>query len=169
MPRTTAVIQIDDKSGQSSRVELTLNDTLSGFTNLNAIASELDALVDEIKGITVGAVRYNTISIKFDEDVTAAAGGSRELKWLVTYRDDSPFLDVANTISNPGFGRLYSVTIPTVDETLIPSGSELVDLAAAPWADFVTDFEQVVRAPSNRSAANPVITVVSIRKVGRNI
>lgn len=169
MPKTTATILVEDKSGQKSTIELTLNDVLGGFTNLNAIAGELDALVDEIKNVTAGAVRYNTISIRFDEDVAAAANGSRELKWLVTYRDDSAFLDAANTISNPGFGRLYSVTIPTVDEGLIPAGQEQVNLTAAPWDAFVADFETVVRAPSNRSAANPVIKVVSIRKVGRNI
>lgn len=169
MPRTTATVTIEDKSGQPGKVELTLNDTLAGFTNLNTIASELDALVDEIKGVISGAVRYNTITIRFDEDVTATAGGSRELKWLITYRDDTPFLDAVNTISNPGFGRLYSVTLPTVDEALIPAGSETVNLTAAPWNNFIADFEQVVRAPSNRSAANPVIKVVSIRKVGRNI
>lgn len=169
MPKTLASVKIEDKSGQFSTITFTVNDTLAGFTNLNTIATEMDTLVERIKDVTVGAVRTNTISIKFDEDVAAVPDGSRELKWLVTYRDETQFLDAANLISNPGFGKLFSYEIPTADENLIPLGEEDVDLTEAPWTNFVTAFEQVVRSPFNRSAANPVINVLSIRKVGRNI
>jgi len=82
------------------------------------------------------------------------AFAQRELKWLVTYADDTT-------------GKEYQVEIGTALPTdNVTAGTDYADLTATDIAAFVTAFEAFARAPDDLTHT---VTVTSIRLVGRNI
>lgn len=90
-----------------------------------------------------------------------------ESAWLVTYEDDLDFFDApTNAIPNEGFGRLFTMTIPTAEiatATRLIANSDEANLAEAGMAAFVTAFENSVHSPYGGT-----VNVIKITHVGRN-
>lgn len=109
------------------------------------------------------ALQVQRISQTLPSDPTA----QREFKWVVTYEDNTEFLDApTNTVPNPGYKKPFDVEIPTADVagTTMTPNTDLVDLTVAPIPAFIIAFEALVKSPYG-GAAN----VLQIRLAGRNI
>jgi len=68
--------------------------------NYDARRAALDTLKGVMGNISLGEVRFVNLNIKTTESVVEVTdeNAQRERKWLVTYRDNTEFLDVADTI-----------------------------------------------------------------------
>lgn len=160
-----ATISIEDYDHEKSGTSLNIGPIT--VLNFVAVRDAIDDLKLALPGIIMGEIRQTTIAEKFSEstaDVTSQQA-QRETKWLVTYRDVTQFLDVANTINNAGYGNLSSVEIPTADLALLSGNSDTLDLTLGAVAAFVTAFEAIQNSPTGGDE----IEVVSIRHVGRNL
>lgn len=134
--------------------------------NFNAKRAALDTLKGVMGNISLGEVRRINLTISTAESVAEVTdtNAQRERKWLVTYRDNTEFLDVADTIENTGFGKLYNVEVPCADLALLDQQSDDLDLAATGVAAWITAFEAVQNSPSGGNE----IEVISIKHVGRS-
>lgn len=174
MPQSIASIVIEDYNGEKSACKPNLQDMDGAGTLFGSIAQDLDEIKDAILTVITGEVRYAQLSLKYPESASAVTDvqAAREGKWLVTYRDDTEYLDGANTINNPGYGQLFSFEIACADRTLLSNNQDEADLAEVTvWAPFVAAMEPNIRSPYNRSAGagvTPTNTIVSVKYVGRN-
>jgi len=80
----------------------------------------------------------------------------REMKWLVTYEGDVS-------------GKIFQVELGcagyTVAGLLVPN-TDLADLTAVQWTNYITAFEAFVKSPDDPTEA---VSFLSARLVGRNI
>lgn len=138
--------------------------------SLPDLLTEVGALRTAIEGITLGVVSDESLSV-FNTNLSNTPPASPlaqiESAWLVTYEDNLPFFDdPVNAIPNEGFGRLFTLTIPTAEIAtagrLAPNSDEAV-LTETGIAAFITAFEETARSPYGGT-----VNVVSIRHVGRN-
>lgn len=138
--------------------------------SLPGLLTEVGALRTAIDGITLGTVADESLSV-FNTNLSNTPPASPlaqvESAWLVTYEDSLPFFDdPVNAIPNEGFGRLFTLTIPTADIAaagrLAPNSDSAV-LTETGIAAFVTAFENTARSPYGGT-----VNVVSIKHVGRN-
>lgn len=168
MPNT-ATFTFEDYSKEKSGVSVNIGPLTAA--NFAAKRAAIDALGDALPGITRGAHRKTSISEQFiiDTAVVTDQIAQRETKWLVTYRDNTDFYDVANTIANVGFGQLYSVEVPTADPSLLAQGSDVLDINPATRLPAVTDFINAFQAVQNSPTGGNEIAVVEIRLVGRSL
>lgn len=143
----------------------------------NVTAVSLPGLLTEISNFRA-AVDGICLGVQSDEALRAYANdlsntpptdanAQIERAWLVTFEDNLPFFDdPVNSIPNEGFGRLFTVTIPTADIAaagrLAPNSDEAV-LTESGMAAFVTAFEAMARSPYGGT-----VNVISVRHVGRN-
>lgn len=164
MPQNQASFTIEDYDGEKATMSLNIGPLTAA--NFTARRAALDTLKTKTQALIAGRLRKTSITEQFAEDAAAVSDptAQRESKFLVTYRDVTQFLDVANTINNVGFGNLYSVEIPAANMTLLSSNSDLLDLGVTEVAEWVTAFEAVQNSPTGGNE----IDVVSIRHVGRN-
>ena len=174
MPLSNGNIMIEDFNGETSTVNINLQDMDALGTAYGTITQDMDEIKDGVIALIRGVVRDTGVSFKYLEsgddvdDVEAA----REGKWLVTYIDNTPFLFTGNTSPNPGYGRRFSFEIPTANRTLLPLNKDELDLADPDIAAAVALIEPNIRSPYNRSASGgivPVNVIVSIKYVGRNV
>src|SRR5512134_386125 len=125
--------------------------------NYDAQVTLITSLRGAMDAITLGTQKkYQIIAADniLSNTPPVNAFAQRELKWLVTYADDTS-------------GKEYQVEIGTAEPTgRITAGSDYADLAQAEIAAFVTAFEAFARAPDDLTHT---VTVTSIRLVGRNI
>jgi len=169
MPQNTATFAIEDydypvnKKRSSSSVNIGPL-TAANFTAKRAAVNTLEAA---IQGLILGELRKTTISENFaiSSNPVSDPNAQRGVKWLVTYRDDTQFLDVGNTINNVGFGNLYDLEIPCADPNLLANNDDTLDLAGTEAAAFVTAFEAIQNSPTGGNTC----TVVSIRLVQRTL
>lgn len=162
----SASLTLEDFDGEKSTTQLNPGPLTS--VNYDAKRAALDSLKSAVSGITLGEMRATSFTIKTGEstDPVTDPQAQREAKWLVTYRDNTEFLDVGDTIENTGFGNLYSVEIPTADLDLLENNSDSLVLDdGGVVAAFVTAFEAFQNSPTGGNE----ISVVSIRHVGRSI
>lgn len=138
--------------------------------SLPGLLTEVGALRAAVEGITLGVVSDEMLQV-FNTNLSNVPPTSplaqRESAWLVTYEDNLPFFDdPINAIPNEGFGRLFTLTIPTAEIAaagrLAPNSDEAV-LTEAGMAAFIAAFETTARSPYGGTT-----NVVSIRHVGRN-
>lgn len=164
MPQNQASFTIEDYDGEKSTMSLNLGPITAA--NFTALRAALDTLKAATQAMIDGRLRKTSITEQFAEDAAAVSvtSAQRESKFLVTYRDVTQFLDVANTINNVGFGNLYSVEIPAAKLSLLSGNTDLLNLADSTVSDFVEAFEAVQNSPTGGNE----IQVVSIRHVGRN-
>lgn len=164
MPQNQASFTIEDYDGEKSTMSLNIGPITAA--NFTARRNALDELKAATQDIIAGELRKTSITEQFAEssDAVTDQTAQRESKWLVTYRDVTQFLDVANTINNVGFGNLYSVEVPAALLSLLAGNSDLLVLTDEPMATWVTKFEAVQNSPTGGNE----IQVVSIRHVGRN-
>lgn len=88
--------------------------------SLPGLLTQVGTLRSAIEGITLGNMAKESLSV-FDTTLNAtpptAQTAQIEKAWLVTYRDTTQFFDApVNAIPNEGYGRLYTMTIPTADD-----------------------------------------------------
>jgi len=137
--------------------------------SLPDLLTEVGALRTAIEGITLGVVSDEALSV-FNTNLSntppADVNAQIERAWLVTYEDNLPFFDdPINAIPNEGFGRLFTLTIPTAD---ISGGRKVANsdegvLTETSMAAFITAFEETARSPYGGT-----VNVVKITHVGRN-
>lgn len=136
--------------------------------------TQVGALRTAIEGITLGVVSDESLAV-FNTNLSNTPPTNPlaqvESAWLVTYEDDLDFFDApTNSIPNEGFGRLFTMTIPTAEiaPTAAPTSrlapnSDFAVLTETGMAAFVTAFEDAVHSPYGGT-----VNVVSIKHVGRN-
>lgn len=138
--------------------------------SLPGLLTEVGDLRTAIEGITLGVVSDERLSV-FETNLANTPPTSPlaqvESAWLVTYEDATAFFDdPVNEIPNEGFGRLFTMTIPTADIAAtgrLAANSDEAVLTETGMAAFVTAFEATARSPYGGA-----VNVVSIRAVGRN-
>lgn len=122
--------------------------------SLPDLLTEVGALRTAVDGITDGVISDESLSV-FNTNLSNAAptdlNSQREHVWIVTYEDNLAFFDdPVNAIPNEGFGRLFTMTIPTADPDVVgrlQANSDLANLAETGMAAFVTAFEETARSP----------------------
>lgn len=134
--------------------------------NYDAKRDALDDLKAVMGNISLGKVRYIALNIKTTEDVAEVTdvNAQRERKWLVTYRDNTEYLDVADTIENVGFGKLFDTEVPCAKLSLLDQHSDDLDLNATGVQAWITAFEAAQNSPTGGNE----IEVISIKHVGRS-
>lgn len=159
--------QVVDYSNEKKSFSLATGEVTSG--TLPGLLTEVGTLRAAIEAITLGNMAKESLSV-FDTNLNAIPPTSQaaqvEKVWIVTYRDVTQFFDSpVNAIPNEGYGRLYTMSIPTADEVNIPllTESDLADLTETAMAAFVTAFENTARSP-----AGGEVEVRTVRFGGRN-
>lgn len=137
--------------------------------SLPGLLTQVGTLRDAISAITLGTMSGEALKV-FDTTLSNARPASelarRETKWLVRYEDNLPFFDdPVNAIPNEGFGKVFTVTIPTADLAgrVIP-GTDMADVTNQEIADFIDAFEATARSPYGGT-----VNVLSLTAVGRNL
>lgn len=127
------------------------------FHDPNGVDALVSALETALTGISeLQTVREEGTSILKTGSDYEAGLGNREDKILITFSDN--VTHSTGTVTVPC--RLPNATLPTMPN------SDLYDItdATGPWPAFVSAFEAIAR-----SKAGNAITVLTARKVGRNI
>ncbi len=123
--------------------------------NIVAQTALLVTLKDALNAISIGQFSKETTTAFRGTPSTVPAGSTlsqRENKYLIRYHD---------SLTN----RKYRGSIPCADLSLLPDGSEFLDLTTGEGADVKAAFEAVIVSPDNTAAA---VVVDSIQFVGRN-
>lgn len=157
-----------DYSREKSSFSIITGDVTA--TSLPGLLTEVGQLRSAIEGITLGVVSDEALrafNTNLSNTPPASPLAQIESAWLVTYEDVTAFFDdPINAIPNEGYGKLFTLTIPTADIAaagrLAPNSDEAV-LTEAGMAAFITAFEQTARTPYGGEA-----NVVSVKFVGRN-
>lgn len=157
-----------DYSREKKSFSLATGEVTAG--TLPGLLTEVGTLRTAIEGITLGVVSDEKLSV-FDTNLANTPPSSPlaqvESAWLVTYEDATEFFDAPiNSIPNEGFGRMFTLTIPTADIAAagrLLANSDEADLAETGMAAFVAAFENTARTPYGGAAS-----VVKITHVGRN-
>jgi len=161
LPQSFAELSINDntlntKTGkpENASFTVTVNDITAG--NIAATLTAWANFKSAVDGIILGVNRKDEIiAVRSGTINTRAASNlaQRENKWLCRYHD------VTNNAN-------YTVSIPTADLSLLPDGSEFLDLAdAGVGAAFKTAWEAMVKSPYDPSHAT---VLDSVQFVGRN-
>jgi hypothetical protein len=137
--------------------------------SLPGLLTEVGDLRSAIEGITLGVVSDESLSV-FNTNLSntppANALAQVESCWLVTYEDNLPFFDdPVNAIPNEGFGRLFTLTIPTAEIAAagrLAPNSDIAVLTEGGMAAFVAAMEATARSPYGGT-----VNVVEVRHVGR--
>lgn len=157
-----------DYSREKASFSFPTGDITAG--TLPGTLTQVGNLRTAIEGITLGVVSDESLAV-FNTNLSNTPPASPlaqiESAWLVTYEDDLDFFDApTNSIPNEGFGRVFTMTIPTADIApagrLAPNSDEAV-LTETAIAAFITAFEDAVHSPYGGT-----VNVISIRHVGRN-
>lgn len=171
---TQGFLSMSDYDAESSAVGFWVQDL--GAANYGSVTQDIDEVKDAIIAVSLGVVNDSGLRKVFPESFGQASDpdAQRERRWLVRMRDTTQFLDAANTIANPGYGKTFVMTIPsaateTADgPTLLPN-SDVADIVGnAEMAALVTAIEANVRSPWNHTATAPSIDVLEVLLVGRN-
>jgi len=172
---TRAYVTMRDHTRELSTVSWNVQDITA--LNFLAITQNLDEMRVTIEALTTGTVAAVGFTRTFaDNGITIDAPlgkfSQRETKWLVTMRDQKRFLDLLNTIANPGFGKIFSLEIPTADLELLGDDTEILNLGAN--ASAIASIETNVKSPSNAEAPAGVgdvnyVKVIKIQHVARNL
>lgn len=165
MPQNTASFTIEDYDFEKSRTGVNIGPLT--VTNFTAKRAAIDDYKAALPGIILGEIRQSNINETFAEssDAVTDTAAQRESKWLVTLRDVTQFFDVGNTISNPGFGDLFQIEVPTANVGLLAGNSDMLDLTLTDVAAYVTALEAVANSPTGGNECE----VVKIQHVGRNL
>lgn len=170
---TRAFLTIEDHTGETATVSWSTQDISA--LNFASVTQDIDEVKDAILGVIGGQVRQAGFTKTFPESFAAVNNpeAQREAKYLVVYRDTTQYLDAGNTIANQGYGKLFSMEIPTALLSMLPASSLAarsgeVDYTKPEIIELKSKIEANVRSPYNGNANAPTIAVVSIAHVGRN-
>jgi len=146
-----------DHSGEKSGTLLyfqPLEDDGSNFDTLvTPVTGDYDLIKGPLTAITIMNMTRSIASFVIEQDTATLpsnAHAQREVKILFTYLDEDT-------------NALYSFTVPGPTTTVIPSGTDEIDLDNVLIAAFVAAVEAKCVSP----VGGP-ITVMSARLVGRN-
>lgn len=148
-----------------------------GIINVNTgsiagILQQTELIRTALIDITDGVIYTQKVGINDQYQSSASASivqeSNREKKWLVTYEDDSPFLDALNTVENPGYRKVFNFEVPTAKLALRQNNSDIVWVRGGAsnvpeFNDFVTAVEAIGRSPYKG-----VMKIMEIRDVSRN-
>lgn len=161
-------IKMLDYSRESSSFSVETGDITA--VSLAGTLSDIDDLKDAVEGITLGVIQDDSLRAYFTNTTNTPPSNALaqvESAWLVTFEDNLPFFDdPVNAIPNEGFGRLFTLTIPTADIAAtgrLATNSDMAELDETGMAAFVTAFEALARSPYGGT-----VNVISIKHVGRN-
>jgi hypothetical protein len=121
--------------------------------SLPGLLTQIGTLRTAIEGITVGVVSSESLyafRTRLSNTPPADPDAQRERVWVVHYEDTTAFFDdPVNAIPNEGFGKNFTIAIPTADFSgdRLLTNSEDADLAETSIAAFVTAFEAIARSP----------------------
>lgn len=121
--------------------------------SLPGLLTQIGNLRTAIAGITRGTISGESLyafRTKLSNTPPADPLAQREAVWVVHYEDVTAFFDdPVNSIPNEGFGKNFTVAIPTADYsgTHLLANSADADLTDADIAAFVTAFEAMARSP----------------------
>lgn len=157
-----------DYSREKSAFSIITGDVTA--VSLPDLLTEIGALRTAVEGITLGVVSdegLRAFQTNLSNTPPASALAQVESCWLVTYEDVTAFFDdPVNAIPNEGFGKLFTLTIPTAEigaAGRLEPNSDNADLSESGMAAFVSAFEETARTPYGG-----MTNVVSIKHVGRN-
>lgn len=143
--------QFLDTKGKSGSTNLQTGAVTA--VSLPGLLTQIGTLRTALGGIVVGNISQESLYV-FRTPLTNAwpsdVNARRERTWIVHYEDVTQFFDPpTNAIPNEGFGRNFSISIPTADfsGTHMQANSDLADLTDADMAAFVTAFEAIARSP----------------------
>jgi len=175
MPVSNGSIVIQDYDSEISLTNINLQNIDAIGADYGSITQDLDEVKDAILTLILGKVRKVNYGVIFPETEAAVTDkqAARETKWLVTYKDTTQFLDGANAIDNPGFGKVFTFEIATANRALLAANSDTLDITTtASVGKLAADvFAANIRSPYNRSAeagVTPTNQILSIKAVGRN-
>lgn len=122
--------------------------------NLVATQGQINAIGLALLDLTLGALKNTQTILEFSASNPTPPTdpyAQRELKWLVSYRDNVTL-------------REYQIEIPCADLTdNLLANTDKADLASTDWAAFVTAFEA-----GAKSLDGNAVTVLDAFVVGRN-
>lgn len=124
-------------------------------TNFDAVVSAASAFKTALDAVIIGNMLQDRITAAENSIGTGIAGSTlaqRENKWLFRYHD---------TVTN----QKFQASIGTADLTLLPSGSEFLDLSVNPGLALKTAFQNLVKSPADSTRS---VILDSIQFVGRN-
>lgn len=137
--------------------------------SLPGLLTQIGNLRTAIQNIVVGTIKSESL-YAFRTTLSNAAPADpqaqRERVWVVHYEDVTAFFDdPVNSIPNEGFGKNFTVAIPTADfsGTHLQTNSEDANLADPEISAFVTAFEALARSPYGGS-----VNVTRIQAGGRS-
>lgn len=171
---TQGFLSMSDYDAETSSVGFWVQDL--GAANYASVTQDIDEVKDAIAAVSLGVVNDSGLRKVFPESFAQAsdANAQRERRWFVRMRDTTQFLDAGNTIANPGYGNIFTMTIPAANLTtadgaaLIPN-TDVADITGnAEMAALVVALEANVRSPWNHTATAPSVDVLEILLVGRN-
>jgi hypothetical protein len=175
MPQANGSVVVADYDREISLTNFNLQQVDAAYANIGSVTQDLDELKDAILTLILGEVRKTNFSVisPESEDPVTNQQAAREAKWLVTYKDTTPYLDGLNAIPNPGYGKVFTFEIPTANRALLAANSDTLDITTALSVGKVaaTTFAANIRSPYNRSAeagVTPTNEILSIKAVGRN-
>lgn len=139
--------------------------------------TKLTALIAGVSAVTTGSQWSRSINRIRREVSTgpAPAGAQRGSKWFVRYQDITERFDatpgsgLGDGEFNTGYGRIYSVELPTADKTAALYNDtgfwtyNRVEETPAAWHTFVEAFEDVARSTSGGR-----VKILDIRHANRN-
>jgi hypothetical protein len=174
---TQGFLSIQDYDAEPSSVGFWVQDL--GAANYASVTQDIDEVKDAIAAVSLGVINDSGLRKVFPESFAAATdpNAQRERRWLVRMRDTTQFLDVGNTVANPGYGKIFTLTIPAAkvftgagsDEPALVANTDVADIVGnTAMAALVTAIEANVRSPWNHTATAPAVDVLEILLVGRN-
>lgn len=158
-----AEIVVRDYDNTLTTMKMNVVDLTAG--NLAAQQTALASLVAATTPILRGVVVESRLKLITPGTAILPALEEAQVEkgWVVVYADSQQFLDPGpDTVPNPGFGLLFTMTVPTADYTdHLQLNSDFADLAETDIAAFVTAFEALYRSPYGGT-----VNIVSIRVSG---
>lgn len=155
---TISIGDVEEKTGST-----TVN--IGPLTEINFLSTRaaLNTLKLAVDAVTLGAIRQTKLSeiIAQDDSVVTDEWARRGNKWLVSCRDTTEFFDALDTISNPGYGKLFDFTIPCADNALATVGDDEMDLTAGAGLALKNAIEAIVHSPTGGNT----VEVLKVRQV----
>lgn len=121
--------------------------------SLPGLLTQIGTLRSALAGITLGTISQESLYVfrtRLSNEWASDVSARRERTFIVHYEDVTQFFDdPVNSIPNEGFGKNFTVSIPTADlgNDHMQPNSDLADLANEDMAAFVAAFEAVVKSP----------------------
>jgi len=141
-------------NGEPEHASTQLAITTLNAGNLAAQTTLIAALRTAISGVLLGDFRQDTITLLRPIPSVSRPSSTlaqRENKWLLRAHGATS-------------GQKFRYSLPTADLSLLPDGSEFLDLSASPGDDLKSAFDAVVRNPND---ASELLVLDSAQFVGR--